>query len=395
MEKKERIWNPLFTTLFIANACMNLSQQMMNSLVSKYAASLGAAATVIGVVSSIYALTALIFKILSGPIIDTYNKRHVGAITMGIMAVSFLGYALSTSVPMLIGSRLIQGIGQAFTSTCCLAMAADTLPKSKFGSGIGIYSMAQAASQAIGPALSLALVNAIGYRATFFTGCGIMFFAAFLVMQVKVPFQRTKKFQLKIGSIIAKPAIMPAAIIFLLSITFFVVNSFLIVYAEEIGVDNIGYYFTVFAGCMLVTRPMVGKLTDRFGIVKMIIPSLCCFAASFFIISYARSLPAFLLAAFVASFGYGTSVPALQTLSMKCVPPEQRGAGSSTNYIGTDLGSLVGPIIAGKIVEMTGYSSMWRIMTVPIFIALVAVILFSKRIANIEANFENMKEVRR
>lgn len=39
--KTDKIWNPLFTTIFIANACMNLSQQMMNSLVSKYADYLG------------------------------------------------------------------------------------------------------------------------------------------------------------------------------------------------------------------------------------------------------------------------------------------------------------------------------------------------------------------
>ena len=87
--KTDKIWNPLFTTIFIANACMNLSQQMMNSLVSKYADYLGAAATVVGIVASIYSVTALIFKILSGPVIDTYNRRFVLSGTMLIMAVSF------------------------------------------------------------------------------------------------------------------------------------------------------------------------------------------------------------------------------------------------------------------------------------------------------------------
>ena len=386
--QSDKIWNPLFTKLFIANACMNLSQQMMNSLVAKYANYLGAAATIVGLVSSIYALTALIFKIFSGPIIDTFNKRNILTITMLIMAVSFLGYGLSTNVQMLIGSRLIQGVGQAFTSTCCLALAADTLPKAKFGSGIGIYSMAQAASQAIGPALSLALVDVLGYRNTFFTGCAIMVVAAILISRVRVPFVRTKKFKLSVGSIVAREAVMPGVIIFLLSVTYFVINSFLIVYAEEIGVSGIGYYFTVFAGAMLVTRPMVGKLTDRYGLVIILIPSLCCFAASFFIISCSTSLPMFLLAAFVAAFGYGASVPAIQTMSMKSVPEEKRGAGSSTNYIGTDLGSLIGPIIAGYVVEMAGYVSMWRIMTVPIFIAMVIVIFFRRRIKEIEVNFE-------
>ena len=235
--KTDKIWNPLFTTIFIANACMNLSQQMMNSLVSKYADYLGAAATVVGIVASIYSVTALIFKILSGPVIDTYNRRFVLSGTMLIMAVSFFGYGISGNVPTLIGLRLLQGVGQAFTSTCCLALAADTLPKEKFGSGIGVFSMAQAASQAIGPTIALALVGVMGYQGTFMIGCGIMVFAAFLATRVKVPYVKGKKLKISGKSIVAKEAIMPAFIIFLMSLTYFVINSFLIVDAGKRGVE--------------------------------------------------------------------------------------------------------------------------------------------------------------
>lgn len=383
-KNSEKIWNPLFTMIFIANACMNLSQQMMNSLVSKYADSLGAAAAVVGLVASIYSVTALIFKIVSGPVIDTYNRRFVLAGTMIVMAVSFLGYAVSGNVSTMIGFRLLQGAGQAFTSTCCLALAADTLPKGKFGSGIGVFSMAQAASQALGPTIALALVDVCGYQSTFIIGCAIMVFAAFLAFNVKVPYKKTKKFELSLKSIVAKEAILPACIIFLMSMTYFVVNSFLIVYAGKLGVDGIGYYFTVFAGTMLITRPLVGKLTDRYGLVKIVIPSLCCFAASFLIISISRNLAMFLLAAFVASFGYGASQPAIQALTLKCVPVERRGSGSSTNFIGTDLGSFIGPIVAGAIAGSLGYEMMWRIMIIPVLLALLLVFINRKRINQIE-----------
>ncbi|MCU6733321.1 MFS transporter [Diplocloster agilis] len=393
MEKgRQKIWNPLFTTIFIANACMNLSQQMMNSLVSKYADYLGAAATVVGIVASIYSVTALIFKIISGPVIDTYNRRFILSGTMLIMAVSFFGYGIAGNVPALIGLRLLQGVGQAFTSTCCLALAADTLPKEKFGSGIGVFSMAQAASQAIGPTIALGLIGVCGYQATFMIGSGIMVFAAFLATRVKVPYQKAKKLKISVKSIVAKEAIMPAFIIFLMSLTYFVVNSFLIVYAGKIGVANIGYYFTVFAGTMLITRPMIGKLTDRYGLVKIVVPSLICFAASFLIISYSRSLPMFLLAAFVAAFGYGASQPAIQALSLKCVPKERRGAGSSTNFIGTDLGSLLGPILAGAVADLLGYEVMWRVMILPVVFALVIVLFSRKRISRMEENFKLMQQ---
>jgi len=65
---------------------------------------------------------------------------------------------------------------------------------------------------------------------------------------------------------------------------------------------------------------------------------------------------------------------------MKLVPKEKRGAGSSTNYIGQDLGNLVGPVIAGSVVQSLGYSAMWRIMIIPVAMAAVLVIVFRRKI---------------
>ncbi len=384
-----KVWNALFIQIFTANALMNLSQQMMGSLVSKYANALGAAATMIGVVSSIYALTALIFKILSGPFIDTYNKRYILSITMTVTAVAFFGFGISTSVPMMVAFRLLQGVGQAFTSTCCLAVATATLPKEKLGSGIGVFGMAHAVSQAIGPALTLALVDSIGYQATFFTGCGIMLLAAVFALRVNLPFTRTKRLELKPKRIIAKPALLPASINFLLAVTYFVINSFLILYAESLGVKGIGYYFTVCAGCMIFTRPLAGRMVDRVGAVRTMIPSMLCFALSFLIISFSRTLPMFLVAAFFAAFGYGAGSLVLQALCMKSVPASERGAASSTSYVGNDLGSLIGPILAGKVVELfhNDYVPMWRVMIIPIFLAMAVMLTCRKRITKIEMDF--------
>ena len=156
--------------------------------------------------------------------------------------------------------------------------------------------------------------------------------------------------------------------------------------------ENIGYYFTVFAGTMLITRPLVGRLTDKYGLVKIVLPSLVCFALSFLIISYSQNLIMFLLAAFVAAFGYGASQPAIQAMSLKCVPVERRGAGSSTNFIGTDLGSFLGPIIAGAVVDWRGYEVMWRIMVLPVVLAFIMVLVKRKKINRIEEDFRLLQE---
>lgn len=381
------IWNREYTSVFIANSLLFLGMNTVNTLVAKYADYLGATATIVGIVSSLFALTALIFKIVSGPAIDAFDRRNILMAAIFVIAVSFFGFSISTNVNMLFAFRLLQGCGQAFTATCCLALAADSLPPEKFGVGIGTFTLAQAACQAIGPTVGLTLSEKAGYPATFALAGACTLCAVSVIFRIKAPVREKKKFRIRPEGIVAKEAVLPAVLLFFLQMTFCNVNSFLVIFAEGKGVKNIGLFFTAYAVAMLFAPRTIGKLADKWGAVKAMLPAMALFALSFFMISCASSLLWFLCAAVVSAFGYGAAQPAVQTLCMKCVPEERRGAASSTSYIGQDLGNLCGPIAAGAVAEAVGYVSMWRIMMIPVGIAIILVILFRKRIANVEELF--------
>ena len=138
---------------------------------------------------------------------------------------------------------------------------------------------------------------------------------------------------------------------------------------------------------MLITRPAIGKLTDRYGVVKVSIPALLCNVLSFFIISYAHTIWSFLLAAFIAGCGYGACQPAIQALSMKAVPIERRGSASSTNFIGMDLGNFFGPAIGGFIAQFLGYHMMWRFMAIPFLVGMFVMFLNRSTFSQIEESF--------
>ena len=87
----------------------------------------------------------------------------------------------------------------------------------------------------------------------------------------------------------------------------------------------------------------------------------------------------FLFAGFLSSFGCGGCHPALFSLCMKGVPRERRGAASSTTFIGIDLGSLAGPVIAGALAERLGYVGMWRTMIIPVLVAVLMIVLLHDR----------------
>lgn len=386
--KTTSIWTGAFLSIFIANAMMNLGQQLVNTLVPKYADYLGAPATIVGMLTGVFAFTALGFKVFSGPAIDSFNRRNLLMGAMSVMAISYFGFSISNNIPMLFAFRLLEGAARAFSATCCLAIAADSLPSDRFGSGIGLFSMAQAACQAIGPTIGLTIYRYIGYSATFSIGAFLMVAGVFLASKVKTKVRKHSKFNIKLSSIFAWEAILPAILLFFISGTFFVINSFLAIYGIDMGVENIGFFFTVYAGMMLVSRPLIGKLSDLYGLVPVVIPSIISCGIAFGLISISNNLILFLFAAFIAAFGFGAAQPAIQTLCMKSVPVDRRGAASSTAYIGNDLGNLIWPVFAGIIVEQAGYQIMWQIMVLPIAVALLIVILHRRKIMQMEGDFQ-------
>ena len=384
-EEPSKIWNRAFVSVFIANALMFLGQQMMNTLVSKYANYLGTAPSMVGFIASSFAYTALLFKLFAAPAIDTFNKKYILTGALLVMAVAFFGYSVSANTTMLLFSRLLQGAGQAFTATCCLALASDALPREKLGQGIAYFSLAQASCQAFGPGIGLYLSRTMGYRTTFAVGASIMVCASIAALNIKNKHvKRDKKFRISFRNLIAVEALIPAVLAFFFAMTNYNINAFLAIFGEERGCgETIGYFFTVYALVMLISRPLIGKLSDQYGFVKVLLPSMVCFAGAFLIISISSNIWMFLLAAAVSAFGYGACHPAVQALCMKCVPVEKRGAGSTTNYIGQDLGNLVGPVIAGFVIQSVGYEMMWRVMIIPVLIAMLIVIVNRQKIESL------------
>lgn len=379
--KRNTIWNPTFLSVFIVNFSLQMGQYMMNTLIPKYANYLGATASVVGLVSSIFAVTALAIRPISGPAFDYFSKKRLLTLTIGVIALAFVGYSLSSSVGMIIFCRLLHGVGVGCTAPLALAIASDALPEEKMGSGLGIFSLAQAISSAVGPSIGLSLSANIGYNRTFAIGAATVAFACALTIIIKEsPREKpSEKFAITLDRIIAKQAIVPAIIMAFLSMSYACINAFIALYGDARGVSGIGLYFTVYAVFLLMSRPLSGTIADRYGLDKAIVPACLFFASSFFLLSLAASLPAFLIAAAVSAFGYGACQPAIQALCMRCVPKERRGVGANTNYFGADIGQLLGPTIAGRIaesVQMTGtqadgYAMVFRCMMVPIFIAML------------------------
>ena len=387
-QEPTKIWNRLFVSIFLANTVFNMGHNMSSALMGLYADSLGAPATVVGMLVSLYAFSAMLFRFVSAPIIDVYNKKYIVIFASCTMAISFCGFSFSNTVPMLVVFRLLQGSGMAFGNACCLTIIANQLPKDKYGAGIAYYSLAQTIATALGPSTGLWLVGWLDFRLTFLINAGIMALSALLVLQISYPYKKTKTLTISFNNVIAKESLLPATLSLLMVTGSIATTAFLVLDARSKGITgNVGLYFTVSAITMLGSRPLIGVLNDKFGLMRVVVPGLSLNIAAYIIISYSHTMTGLLIAAVLSAFGMGGCMPALETLCMKAVTPDRRGAASCTNYIGRDLGTLVGPMVAGAFVEMAGYTTMWRIMGFPFILCMILLVVLKGRIAQIEDDF--------
>ena len=73
--KKVTIWNKNFICVLLANAGLAMSHNAVNPLVSSYATLLGAAPTVMGVLTGMFFGVALAMRPFAGPITTRINHR--------------------------------------------------------------------------------------------------------------------------------------------------------------------------------------------------------------------------------------------------------------------------------------------------------------------------------
>ena len=148
----------------------------------------------------------------------------------------------------------------------------------------------------------------------------------------------------------------------------------MIPYAAEKGITGVSVFFTVMAGVIIVARPMSGRLTDRFGVRKIMIPCLVLFAASFLVVGVSKSLGSILIGGVLAALGYGAAQPSLQAMAIQTETPLKRSVASNTLYAGIDLGFFVGPFLGSVVFKYSSFSVMYLTGIVPILLSIVCFI---------------------
>ena len=362
----------LFTRNFLLISVINLTvffgYQMTAIGLPVYAATLGAGAQVVGLVTTLVTVSALIVRAFSGALLDRFGRKGSLIAGIALMLCTTVAYAVFPIVGVILGLRLLHGIGWGPGSTTTNTIAADIIPKPRFAEGMGYFAMTTAVAIALAPALSIQLVQGSGALYMIVVSAACTAVALVLSFFQSDPANKTvEEHEEQDGSyatsgidhFVERRALLPSAIMFLVNMGFGCIVTFIALHAQEQGVENISLYFLVYAIVTIVSRPGIGKLIDRYGYRVPGILSTLCTSATLVMIGLSDSLWMFALAGVLAGLGLGTAGGTFQAMAVAASKPWRRGVATSTYLTAFDLGIAMGSLVGGIIATSFGYSVMY------------------------------------
>ncbi|HSX22077.1 MAG TPA: MFS transporter [Gaiellaceae bacterium] len=115
-----------------------------------------------------YALTFGALMLTGGKLADLFGRRAVFVGGLVIFTLSSLACGLAGSASVLIGARVVQGIGAALMNPATLSIITVTFPPKQRGTAIGIWAGISALALAIGPLTGGLIVERINWNWIFF-----------------------------------------------------------------------------------------------------------------------------------------------------------------------------------------------------------------------------------
>ena len=127
-----------------------------------------------------YALTFAALMLTGGKLADLLGRRRVFVAGLVVFTLASLACGLAGSAEVLIGARVVQGIGAAMMNPATLSIITATFPPRQRGTAIGIWAGVSALALAIGPLVGGLLSEHVDWSWIFFVNVpvGIVAIAA-------------------------------------------------------------------------------------------------------------------------------------------------------------------------------------------------------------------------
>jgi MFS family permease len=353
---RRRLITPAFVTVGVASLAYFTADGLLLPAVPLYVEGpLGGGDVAVGLTVGAFSVTALVLRPWAGRLGDRRGRRLLMVVGGATVGASVAGYAVASSVPVLVGLRLVSGVGEAFFFTGAAAAITDMAPEERRGEAVSFFSLALYVGIGVGPLLGEASIQGLGYTATWLFGGGLGLLAA--VLALAVPETRPEGVEADEASsrLIHPSALLPGTVLLASVMGMSGYFAFLPLHAMAVGLGGSRFVFLLYSGIVVVIRSVGARIPDVLGPERTSRISLLASAVGLAIVALWRTPGGVLVGTSVFAVGSALAFPGLMVLALRGTSPGERGSVLGTFTAFVDIGFGVGPATLGLVAEVGGY----------------------------------------
>jgi len=350
------------------------STMSKNPALPLFVRSLGVSKGTVGFIAAASTVVGIVVSLPAGMLSDLYGRKRVMLASAFVFATAPFLYLLVHTPWQLVGVRIYHGLATAILGPVALAAVADTF-EARRGENMAWYSSATMVGRFLAPSVGGLLILGHGGEAASFRwvylGCGVagvltLLLALYLPLSQRAkqdaPVPRLKeswqhllyeaRYVVRNRGILATSLVQAAQYF-----SFGFLEVYLPLRLTDAGWKPvaIGPLFTVQVLSTTISKPLMGRLTDRFGRVALIVTGLLGSAAGMVAIAVAQSYWLLLLSSGI--FGLGLAAVTASTAALVTDLAHENAYGAAMGVLSSimDVGQSTGPMLGGVVAGAFGY----------------------------------------
>lgn len=372
-ENKERLWNAEYIKIMVNNFGMYFAFYLLTPLLPLYLSdNFGCTKDIIGLVLSGYTLTALMFRPLSGFLVDAFSRKAMLVVFLTAYFIFFGGYLVASSLLLFAIVRTLHGIPFGGSTVACSTVAIDVLPSSRRNEGIGYYGLSNNIATAIAPTVGIYIYHKThNFDILFWTAfvaAGLGMLVASTVKIRERPIRRTGRLLSLDRFFLTRGGAIAVNLVFF-GFCYGVLSNYLAIYGRErLGISGgTGVFFTILSIGLILSRLQGSKSLRKGNLTRNALKGIVISTVGYVVFVAFPHMAGYYLSAFLIGFGNGHMYPAHQNMMINVAHNNERGTANSSVLTAWDVGQGLGILLGGIVAEHLGYgAAFWMIAFVQV-----------------------------
>ena len=297
---------------------------------------------------------------LTGAFADRVGQRRILITSSIALAIFSMAYAFITNYRLMLVLVIVHGVFWSGLLSASAAYMTGLLPERRRAEGIGYWGLSSVAAIAVAPTVGFWIYNR-GWLLLCVVGAALNAIMAIIAFNLRREKVATIPRPPRNGSLLEWRVLIISVCLFLYSFGYGGITSFTAMYADANGVAPKSIYLTALAIVILFTRPMSGRLGDRFGYRRVFIPCLVLISVGMACLAIGGTRFWMIASAVIFGVGFGTAYPVYVGYAMKEVTAERRGAAFGAILAAFDTGIGTGSTVMGGLIQRYGFETAFAI----------------------------------